>query len=329
MQRALSTMTRSGIRAGAKALKQAVRPATARRRAAGPLLAGARMRTGLKDCVAGMAFSASGARRYYLYKPPGLEPGERLPLLVMLHGCGQDANGFALSTRMNRLAASERFLVLYPEQDRLAHPQGCWNWYGTRSRQAYGEAAILLAAIDQVCLLYPVDRKRVALAGLSAGASMGALLVTRYPDRFRALVMHSGVPPGAADSAASAIGAMRGRRDASALAGTVAWPPLLVIQGDADRIVAPGNGEVAVRLWAAAVGAQATGSRRVQRGARYPMTVTDFEAGGRTVATLCSVEGLGHAWSGGDAGQRFSDARGPDASRMIRAFMVRQFRTPG
>ena len=55
-----------------------------------------------------------------------------------------------------------------------------------------------MRAIDQVCLLYRVDRARIAVAGLSAGASMAALLVTRHPGRFRAVMMHSGIPPGTA-----------------------------------------------------------------------------------------------------------------------------------
>jgi poly(3-hydroxybutyrate) depolymerase len=35
---------------------------------------------------------------------------------------------------------------------------------------------------------------------------------------------------------------------------------------------------------------------------------------------------LGHAWSGGAARQRFSDANGPDASRMVWRFAEKQFR---
>ena len=62
---------------------------------------------------------AAARWRFRVYRPPGVEFGEKLPLVVMLHGCGQDANSFAASTRMNRIAMRERFLVLYPEQDRL------------------------------------------------------------------------------------------------------------------------------------------------------------------------------------------------------------------
>ncbi len=277
-----------------------------------------------------------GIRRFRLYRPPGVTLGERLPLMVMLHGCGQDANSFAASTRMNRIAQRERFLVLYPEQDRLANPQGCWNWFDTDRGRAYGEAALILQAIDQVCLLQPVDKTRVVVAGLSAGASMAALLATRHPARFKAVVMHSGIPPGTAHSSWSALGAMRGHRPtrpAPKLAATPAavvalaqpWPPLLVIHGNADAVVSPRNGEAAVQVWALAAGARASTARSVQRGQRYPMQVTDFKHLGRTVASLVAVDGLAHAWSGGAAQQAFGDGRGPDASRMAWAFAARQF----
>jgi poly(3-hydroxybutyrate) depolymerase len=89
--------------------------------------------------------------------------------------------------------------------------------------------------------------------------------------------------------------------------------------------LAPSNGTQAVHLWAAREGAQPGQPRRVQRGARYPATVTDYQAKGRLVATLCEVQGLGHAWSGGTASQAYSDPKGPDASRMIWAFALKQF----
>ncbi|MCY7319423.1 MAG: PHB depolymerase family esterase, partial [Ramlibacter sp.] len=57
---------------------------------------------GRGDWIAGVTIGGAGARRYRLYRPSGTQYGERLPLLVMLHGCGQDASSFADSTRMNR-----------------------------------------------------------------------------------------------------------------------------------------------------------------------------------------------------------------------------------
>ena len=287
------------------------------------------VRPGAGDWLAGLALGPSGARRFRLFRPAGLRQDERLPLLVMLHGCGQDANSFARSTRMNALAARERFLVLYPEQDRLANLQGCWNWFDTDSGRAYGEAALILQAIDQVCLLHPADRTRVAVAGLSSGASMAALLASHYPTRFKAVVMHSGIAPGAVHSRLGALGAMQGARSlrppsAQALAMARLRPPLLVIQGRADAVVAASNGRAAAQHWTQ--GASATAGRQRQRGQRYAATVTDFKRQQATLTTLVEVERLGHAWSGGAASQPFSDARGPDASRMVWAFAARQFR---
>jgi poly(hydroxyalkanoate) depolymerase family esterase len=283
------------------------------------------------DWISGLAMGVAGARHYRLYRPPDVKFGERLPLMVMLHGCGQDAKSFAVATRMNRIAAQERFLVLYPEQDRLANAQGCWNWFDTRSGRAYGEAELIMRAIDQVCLLYGVDRTRIAVAGLSAGASMAALLVTRHPRSFRAVMMHSGIPPGTAHSPMSAVSAMHGHRAAQPLMATAttmaaSWPPLMVIHGEGDRVVSANNGHAAVQVWADAAGARATKGRSVQRGKRYPMTVTDYKLRSSTVATLIEVEQLGHAWSGGAARQPHSDGRGPDASRMMWAFAAKQFR---
>ena len=285
------------------------------------------------DWLPGVVIAGGSSRRYRLYRPPGLAPGERLPLLVMLHGCGQDAAGFAASTRMNRLAARERFLVLYPEQDRLANPQGCWNWFDTRRGRAQAEAELVLQAVDQAVARHQADGDRVALMGFSAGAGLAALLAMRHPGRFKALVMHSGVPPGSANSTKSALGAMQGRRSAMAgiagagseADGDAALPPLLVVHGSADRVVSFDNARQAAALWADAGGASAAAPRNVQRGQRHAMTVTDHRRGRRLVATLAEVAGLGHAWSGGAASMPFSDAQGPDASRLAWAFAARAF----
>ncbi|MGJ7611995.1 MULTISPECIES: extracellular catalytic domain type 1 short-chain-length polyhydroxyalkanoate depolymerase [unclassified Variovorax] len=294
---------------------------------------------GKGDWLSGVAIGAGGARGYHLFRPAGLQlkPGEKLPLMVMLHGCGQSGRDFAASTRMNALAVRQRFLVLYPEQDRLAHPQGCWNWYERRSGKADAEAATLMAAVDQACVLYPADRERVVLVGLSAGASMAALVATRYPQRFRAVVMHSGVAPGAAKSSATALGAMRGQNvppmpatavgkamGAAAVFSTL--PPMLVLHGDADAVVVPSNAVNSAAVWATAMGARPGLPRDVQRGKRRPMRVTDFKRKGRTVVTLCEITGLGHAWSGGASKLLFSDAAGPDATRMTWAFATTQFK---
>ena len=335
-QRNLKAMTRATVRSSRKTatnvtkkVTQAVTRAVVEQRKPPP---------GAGDWISGMALGPAGGRRYHLFRPQlALKRGERLPLVVMLHGCNQTGRDFAVSTRMNRIATRQRFCVLYPEQERIANPQGCWNWYDTRSGQAHAEAATLMAMLDQVCLLYAIDRDRVAVAGLSAGASMAALLGSRFPTRFAAVAMHSGVAPGAATSTASVLGAMHGRRAptlpaaarrsviASAPAGATDLPPLLVLHGNRDVVVSSRNAAAAAQVWADASGATASAVRLQQRGQRYPVRVTEYKRRGRALATVCEVQGLGHAWSGGAPGKPFSDPAGPDASKLIWAFAARQF----
>lgn len=320
VQRAVDAAVRQGVRQVARQVSgqvagQARRPASAAPR--------------VGDWQSGLAFGPAGLRRFRLYLPPGLQAAAPVPLLMLLHGCSQDAEGFAALTHMNRLAARHGFAVLYPEQDRLANPQGCWNWYGTRSHLADAEAATLLLALDQVLLQHPIDAARVAVAGLSAGASMAALLAARAPSRFVAVAMHSGVPPGAADSPWSALQAMLGHaRPDDPGRGGAHWPPLLVVHGSADLVVSSHNGEEAARLWAEALGAQAQPERSVQRGRRREMRVLDHRVGRRVVVSRVLVVGLGHAWSGGARALPFSDPTGPDASALIWSFVQRQFPRP-
>ena len=344
----LSALTRAYQR-NLKAFARAARPVRAKAPAAprrvGPAPAVPARRAASKpvpargEWVGGVAPGPAGARRYHLYIPPGLalKADEKLPLLVMLHGCGQTGGDLAAATRMNRLAARERFLVLYPEQERMANAHGCWNWFERRNGKAQAEAATLLAAVDKVARRYPVDLARVAVAGLSAGASMAVLMAALYPQRFCAVAMHSGVAPGTAESAATALAAMHGRRAAhlpeplgvslnqGATPSVLPLPPLLVLHGDADGVVSVRNAAATALLWADALGARAGALRTLQRGQRHAMRVTEFKTRGRTVVALREVAGLAHAWSGGVAQLPFSDPAGPNASALVWAFVARQF----
>ena len=298
------------------------------------------------EWISGVAPGPAGARRFHAYVPTGLalRRDEKLPLLVMLHGCGQTGRDIAAVSRMNRLAARHRFVVLYPEQERVANAQGCWNWFERRNGRAEAEAATLLAAVDKVARRLPVDLARVAVAGLSAGASMAVLMAALFPHRFCAVAMHSGVAPGTAESAANALAAMRGTRDAqlpdawpalpAAMTDTglpaapqgLRLPPLLVLHGDADRVVSVRNAMATALLWAQASGARATAERTVARGQRYPMRAVDFKLRGQLAVSLREIAGLDHAWSGGASRWPYSDPAGPDASALIWAFVARQFK---
>src|SRR5208282_3703435 len=83
--------------------------------------------------MAGCARAAGGSRNFKLWVPSALEKtvekGRASPLVMLLHGCTHDAEDMAEISGMNKVAEANRFLVVYPEQTRLANLLKCWNWF--------------------------------------------------------------------------------------------------------------------------------------------------------------------------------------------------------
>src|SRR5882762_6765915 len=160
--------------------------------------------------VSGSYANQVGSRPYKLYIPTSYAE-QRLPLVVMLHGCTQTADAFANGTRMNALAEERQCFVLYPEQTPAANRLRCWNWFkpGHQDRDQ-GEPAILAGMTRDVMRRYRIDEGKVCIAGLSAGGAMAAVMGAAYPELYAAVGVHSGLAHGSAHDLPSALAAMRG-----------------------------------------------------------------------------------------------------------------------
>lgn len=276
----------------------------------------------------------AGTLRYKLFVPSSVDAGKR-PLLLMLHGCTQSPDEFALGTRMNTLAEVQGYVVAYPEQPQGKNPSKCWNWFRARDQQrGQGEPALLAALARHLVDAHGLDGKRVYAAGLSAGGAMAAVLGSTYPDVFAAIGVHSGLPFGIAHDVPSALAAMKQGTPASAAAtraalGTV---PAIVFHGDRDTTVDPCNGAAVIAQSMGKAGSPAAGPDApratvehgsVPGGRRYTRTVFTHPDGS-SVAEQWTVHGGGHAWFGGDPQGSYTDRSGPDASaHMLRFFSAR------
>nr|WP_255662820.1 PHB depolymerase family esterase [Acidovorax sp. D4N7] len=263
---------------------------------------------------------------YRLYVPPRAGAAAR-PMVVMLHGCTQDAADFAAGTRMNAQARALGAVVLYPEQSQRANPRKCWNWFHPQHQQrGRGEPAVLAALTLAMAAEHRVDFARIYVAGLSAGGAMADILGATYPDIFAAVGVHSGLPRGSANDVMSALAAMRsGAPGAWGATTPVAAPPTIVFHGDADSTVHISNGaaiiDAALRARSLAGSGVQPLEGRTDRGRRYSHSVYR-DADGRTLAEYWQLHGAGHAWSGGDMDASYTDADGVDATaQMLRFFL--------
>jgi poly(hydroxyalkanoate) depolymerase family esterase len=280
-------------------------------------------------------------RTYRLYAPAKYDGVTKLPLVVMLHGCGQSAKTFAAGTRMNRLADRENFLVLYPEQERWANKYRCWNWFDPSAHNGNGEALLIAGMISNVIEAQAIDPDHVYVVGLSAGGAMASILACCYGELFAACAIHSELMFRAAGSSIEATRAMKHgsrtspedtARQTIQLSRRSPRPiPAIVFQGSADNTVHPVNADQVIEQFrkfaeyatnkhqqAAPISPPSARNRGVNDG--YAYQIYDHLHRDRLLLRKVVVEGMGHAWSGGDLRYPFNDPKGPDASRMIWEF---------
>ena len=282
---------------------------------------------------------------YWLYIPANRGTGV-LPLVAMLHGCDQTAEGFAQYTQMNLLADAHRFAVVYPQQPQTAHPYRCWHWYDPGMDKGGGEASRIAALIESLIAQRSIDGSRIYVAGLSAGAGMAALVALRFPSLVAAVGLHSGVVVGEARSAMEGMYAMRLgtlSTPASLLPAAVedlsSFPgmPAILLHGSSDDVVFPVNTDQLVEQFLMLNGLL-TEDRKLLTSPRHPVieTVTqhplyqqhDYCRDGELKLRVCRIASLEHAWSGSDDGNGSGPEEEPNASALMWEFFSQHRRSP-
>ena len=274
------------------------------------------------------------AREFLLHVPRGHRPQVAAPLVIWLHGCRQSAEAFRDGTRIHEWADQRGLLVLMPMQSSWANPYGCWNWFDPATQRGGGEAALVLAQMRQVRSQWPVDAQRIWIAGMSSGAALAACVAAHGRRDIRAAAFVAGLASGAARSAATALDVMQHGPDHD-VAQSVPRPsglaPLdaLIIHGASDTVVAPLHARSLARQMLAL-----NGEWPVLDPLRPPDQTEQRDEGGHRLLSeryrladghrveLLHIQGLGHAWSGGDTRFEYNDGAPPDATRLILDFFA-------
>jgi poly(3-hydroxybutyrate) depolymerase len=193
-------------------------------------------------------------------------------------------------------------------------------------RRDQGEPSIIAGMTLEVMRSYHVDARRVYVAGMSAGGAMAAIMAANYPELYAAVGIHSGAPYGAAQNFFAAIAAMK---DGSAVGTHLPDKriPVIVFHGDQDVMVNARNAEQIISQWlrGPAPARRKSSTAGAQEGHGRAFTRTTYrDAAGRALAENWLVHDAGHAWSGGGPEGSFADPMGPDASREMLRFFLKE-----
>ncbi|WP_257167972.1 PHB depolymerase family esterase [Bradyrhizobium sp. SRS-191] len=202
--------------------------------------------------------SNPGRLKMFAHVPAQRQP--LLPLVVVLHGCGQSAAEYDLGAGWSTLSKHFGFALLMPEQQRINNPQRCFNWFQSEDiTRGQGEVASIREMIARMVADCAIDERRIFVTGLSAGGAMTMAMLSAHPELFAAGAVIAGLPFGTARNMRDAILQMRmpPARPAGELGDLVRrasshrgkWPKLSVWHGTADYTVHPDNAGEIVKQW--------------------------------------------------------------------------------
>ncbi|MCA9128328.1 MAG: dienelactone hydrolase family protein [Planctomycetales bacterium] len=143
------------------------------------------------DVLPEQQFSVDGIQRKYRVVLPHSLPS-RAPVVLAFHGVGDSTELMAEYSRLDRLAASEGFLLVY-----LATHKSMWDTIDATNENILTNPDVLCVdeLIEHLSENYDIDRDRVYALGMSNGASFAQLLAIARSEKIAAVVAHSGPRP--------------------------------------------------------------------------------------------------------------------------------------
>lgn len=249
-----------------------------------------------------VAFGSNpGNLRMFDYVPDRLRSAPAL--IVVLHGCLQNAAGYDLGAGWSTLADRYGFALLFPEQQTANNPQRCFNWFQREdSERGQGEALSIRQMVDHMIRTHGVDRSRVFVTGLSAGGAMTSVMLATCPEVFAGGAIIAGLPYRCANGVQEALrcmfqGQVRSAREWGDLARAASphrgpWPRVSVWHGTDDRTVTAINAAQIIKQWTDVHGLSEAPSRtEIVDG--HPRRVWE-NAQGEEVIEDYLIEGMDH-----------------------------------
>jgi polyhydroxybutyrate depolymerase len=129
------------------------------------------------------------SRSYLIHVPTSYKKDKAVPLVLVFHGGGGDADGMVRYSHFDALADREGFIAIYPDGTLKQ-----WN-DGRLMAPKSDDVGFVRAIIDEVEKTYKIDRKRIYATGMSNGAMMSQRLACEMSGTLAAVAPVAGTMP--------------------------------------------------------------------------------------------------------------------------------------
>lgn len=270
-------------------------------------------------------------RNYKLTTPYDLT--QKRPLLVLLHGCRQNASIILEKSLLEDQALSRNFFILTPEQSSLMNMSLCWNWFYSeqQKRSPFTEMGGIVATLKALITIEQIDSERIYVAGLSAGGALTHALSVCYPDVFKGAAIHSGLAFKSAENLQEGQNILKTTKLKSPQylgAKALACAPdvkrklkkVLIIQGLDDESVRPMHAQlISDTNWA--MRNESYAEERTNKKYPHGYTIEIIQRKSQNFQEISYfVKGLKHAWGGGENFDYFDPAAPSSNELIIEAF---------
>jgi polyhydroxybutyrate depolymerase len=139
-------------------------------------------------------------RQYLQYVPSVYDESESVPLVIALHGLGDNMNDFS-GVGFQFVADTANFIVVYPEALEFIAPiigsmGNAWNsgagTFGIYPNETIDDVGFINAIMDSVGAHYNIDQSKIFLTGFSMGGFMSNRLACQLTGRVAAVASVAG-----------------------------------------------------------------------------------------------------------------------------------------
>tara|TARA_B110000211_G_scaffold63361_1_gene72587 strand:- start:614 stop:1813 length:1200 start_codon:yes stop_codon:yes gene_type:complete len=138
-------------------------------------------------------FEHDGIDRQYIYYEP-VDLNEQMPLVIVMHGFGGDANDIRNYSEMNQFANQYGFAVCYPRGTTDSEGYRFWNvGYAFHQNETIDDVGFLTELVGYLQLTHGLNPDYTFATGMSNGGEMCYMLACQAYDTFKAVAPVAGM----------------------------------------------------------------------------------------------------------------------------------------